>query len=128
MVGEVWGNIRLKLPYLETMPTDFIDIVWEIRLKKPELDWALFAITTWSLWSNRNSVCHGGKSKQAALISREAIAYAKEARQIIEVQTRPSPSRRQTWTPPRRGCYKVNMDEAVFKDMGYCGGGSGHQK
>lgn len=27
LAGEVWGKTRLKLPYLETMPTDFIDIV-----------------------------------------------------------------------------------------------------
>ena len=69
MAREVWGNTRLKLPYLEYILKDFIDSVWEIKLKKPEVDWELFAITAWSLWSNRNSICHGGKCKEAALIA-----------------------------------------------------------
>ena len=123
LAREVWGNKRLKLPSLETTPRDFIDIMWQIKLKKPELDWELFAITTWSLWSNRNSVCHGGKSKAVALIAREVTACTKEVRQTNEVQSRPSPSIGQTWTPPRRGCYKINVDGAVFKEMGCCGVG-----
>jgi len=69
LAREVWGNTRLKLPYLESILKDFIDSVWEIKLKKPEVDWELFAIMAWSLWSNRNSVCHGGKCKEATLIA-----------------------------------------------------------
>ena len=49
LAGEVWGNTRLKLPFFEITPRDFIDVVWETKLKKPEIDWELFAITAWSL-------------------------------------------------------------------------------
>lgn len=85
MAGEVWGNIRLKLPFFETTPRDFIDVVWETKLKEPEIDWELFTITTWSLWCNRNLVCHGGKSKAADVIALEVTVYAKEVRQNNEV-------------------------------------------
>lgn len=85
LAGEVWGNIRLKLPFFETMPRDFIDVVWETKLKEPEIDWELFTITTWSLWCNRNLVCHGGKSKAPDVIALEVTVYAKEVRQNNEV-------------------------------------------
>ena len=81
LAGEVWGNTRLKLPFFEITPRDFIDVVWETKLKKPEIDWELFAITAWSLWSNRNSICHG-MCKAADLIVREASAYVKEVRKM----------------------------------------------
>lgn len=55
---EVWGATRLKLPLIQNPPRDFIDIVWMIRKEKPEIDWDLFAIMTWSLWNHRNSVRH----------------------------------------------------------------------
>ena len=103
LAGEIWRNIRLKLPCFETTPRDFIDVVWETKLKKPEIDWELFVITAWSLWSNRNSTCHGRKCKAADLIVREVSAYVKEVRQKNEAQSRPSRSAGQRWTPPRRG-------------------------
>lgn len=54
------------------------------------------------------------------MIAREVTAYAKEVKQNREGQSRPSQSARQTWTPPRRGSYKVNVDGAVFKELGCC--------
>ena len=75
----------MKLPFFETTPRDFIDVVWETKLKQPEIDWELFMIIAWSLWNNRNSTCHGGKSKATDLIVREASAYAKEVRLKNEV-------------------------------------------
>lgn len=56
----VWGNTKIKLPSFEMTPRDFIDILWEIKNKKPELNWELFVVTAWSLWNNRNAVRHGG--------------------------------------------------------------------
>ena len=50
------------------IPRDFVDIVWDILKRRPEIDWELFAVTTWSLWNNRNLVCHGRKSKRSELI------------------------------------------------------------
>ena len=63
MVREVWSNIRLKLPMLEVIPMDFVDIVWDFLERWLGMDWESFAATTWGLWNNRNNVCHGGKCK-----------------------------------------------------------------
>ena len=123
MAGAVRGNTRLKLPSLEVTPRDFVDIVWEIMSRRPEIDWELFTVTAWSLWNNRNLVHHGGKSKSSELIVREVAAYMTEVRQTKEAQTRPAHPIRQIWTPPKRGFYKINIDEAVFQEMGCCGVG-----
>lgn len=123
VVGEVWGNTRLKLPSVVVTPGDFVDIVWDILSRQPEIDWELFSVTAWSLWNNRNLVRHGGKSKNLNLIVREVAAYTREVRQIKEAQNRRAPPIRQTWTPPKRGFNKINVDEVVFKELGCCGVG-----
>ena len=51
---EVWSNTRLKLPMLEVIPRDFVDIVWDFLERQPGMDWELFAATAWGLWNNRN--------------------------------------------------------------------------
>ena len=38
VVVEVWGAIRLKMPFIQNIPREFIDIVWTIREGKPEMD------------------------------------------------------------------------------------------
>ena len=56
---EVWSNTKLKLPFFQDPPRDFIDIVWAIYDTYPGINWELFAVIAWSLWNNRNKVCHG---------------------------------------------------------------------
>ena len=123
VAGEVWSNTRLKLPSAVVTPRDFIDVVWEILSRRPEIDWELFAVIAWSLWNNRNLVRHGGKSKSLDLIVREVAAYTMEVRQIKEAQNGLASPIGQTWTPPKRGFYKINVDGAVFKELGCCGVG-----
>ncbi|XP_075633852.1 uncharacterized protein LOC142606374 [Castanea sativa] len=43
--AKVWGTTRLKLPFIQNTPKDFIDIVWTMRQVKSEMDWELFATT-----------------------------------------------------------------------------------
>ncbi|XP_075650882.1 uncharacterized protein LOC142621501 [Castanea sativa] len=123
VAGEVWSNTKMKLPSMEIIPVDFVDIVWDILKGWPGIDWELFAATAWGIWNNRNLVRHGGKSKSPKLIVKEVASYMKEVRQSKEVQIRPAPPSRQNWTPPKRGFYKINVDGAVYKEMGSCGVG-----
>lgn len=100
---------------------EFLDIMWEIRDRCPRVDWELFAITAWKLWNNRNNIKHGGKNRSVEGIVKEAEEYAKEVRQVQQVSARPPPTAKSHWTPPRPGCYKINVDGAVFKDGRGCG-------
>ena len=36
--SKVWGETRLKLPFIPNSLRDFTDIVWEIRERRPEID------------------------------------------------------------------------------------------
>ena len=45
LATEVWGASRLKLPAIPNQPQEFIDLVWEIRERKPSIDWETFAVT-----------------------------------------------------------------------------------
>ncbi|XP_075654672.1 uncharacterized protein LOC142624806 [Castanea sativa] len=102
---EVWSAMRLKLPSSPDSNLDFVDIVWEIMVRCPMVDWELFAIIAWSLWNNRNKLRHGGQTKQFDQIVKEAAEYAKEP----------------PWTPPRPGYYKINVDGVVFHELRGCG-------
>jgi len=83
----------------------------------------LFAVIAWGLWNNRNLVRNGGKSKSPELIVKEVAAYTREVRQFKEAQNRPAPPSGQIWTPPKRGFYNINVNGAVFKELGCCGVG-----
>ena len=102
---------------------DFVDIGWDFLERWLGMDWELFAATTWGLWNNRNNVCHGGKCKSPELITREVAAYMGEVKQLKNEKKRPATSHGQSWTPPKKGYYKINVDGAVFKELGCCGVG-----
>ena len=45
LAAKVWGASRLKLPAIPKQPHEFLDLVWEIRERKPGIDWENFAVT-----------------------------------------------------------------------------------
>ncbi|XP_075658913.1 uncharacterized protein LOC142628758 [Castanea sativa] len=118
--AEVWGTSRFKLPAIPNQPQEFLDIVWEIRERKLDIDWDTFAITTWSLWNHRNALKHGGLCKDAGKITKEVSEYVEEFRQKNQSLSKPSNPPKSHWSPPRCGWYKINVDGAVFKESGSC--------
>ena len=78
MAEAVWCGTRLKLPYFHDPPSDFIDIVWEIKDRCVGVNWDLFATTVRGLWNNKNQVRHGGQFKSHEMIVKEATEYLKE--------------------------------------------------
>lgn len=122
-VDEVWSVSRLKLPAVPNQPQEFLDIVWEIRERKPDIDWEVFEIMAWSLWTYRNALNHGALRKNASKISGEVSEYIKEFRQENQSTSKPSKPPKSQWSPLNCGWHKINVDEAVFKELGSCGVG-----
>ena len=119
----VWCGTRLKLPSFHVLPSDFIDIVWEIKNRCERVNWELFATTIWGIWNNRNQVRHGGQCKSYEVIMKGAADYLNEyqaANMSTEHLTIPEAVR---WRPPKQGWYKVNTDGATFEDIKCCGVG-----
>lgn len=87
-----------------------------------EKNWEEFAITTWGLWNNRNSVRHGGNYKRGKTIVWEARKYENEVRDSLPNQGSAAPPcpQRKHQIPPPLGEYKVNIDAAVFKEQSCC--------
>jgi len=57
------------------------------------------------------------------VIVREVAAHVDEVRQGKKAQGSPASQIRPVWIPPRRGHYKINVDGAMFKELGCCGVG-----
>ena len=90
----VWCGTRLKLFYFHDPPSDFIDIVCEIKDRCVGVNWDMFATTVRGLWNNRNQVRHGGQCKIHEMIVKEAIECLKEYQAInmcTENTTTPMP-------------------------------------
>ena len=121
--SEVWKEMGLITKQLPHCPVEFIDVFWSFKESKYVQDWESFAITAWKIWNNRNALKHEGKRRQPKLIAGEARAYTEECRKPFTPSVRcPGPSKVQ-WRPPRDGWYKVNVDGAIFSDLGSCGVG-----
>ena len=124
MAEAVWSGTRLKLPFFQDPPTEFIDIVWAIKERFAGANWELFATTVWGLWNNRNQVRHGGQCKSHEQIVKEAADYLKEyqaANKGARNTTTSAVSDAVKWKPPKPGWYKVNTDGATFADLKCCG-------
>ena len=71
---------RLKLPLLPYPTDEFLEVVWEVRNRKPKVDWELFVATAWGLWNQRNTVRFGGQRKTTHKLCRDVEEYVKEFR------------------------------------------------
>lgn len=54
----------------------------------PKVDWTKFAVTAWSLWSNRNLAFHEGKCKSKENLIRSVAEYVEEIKQEEQPQLR----------------------------------------
>lgn len=117
----MWEMSNLKIPRLEYIPQGFLDLLWLVMDAKPAHDLEAFATTAWFLWNNRNSVRHGGQCKPAFKILEDSKQFLEEFRGVSELPLPRQPRPLKSWSPPQIGWYKVNIDGAVFKDIGHCG-------
>ena len=68
---------------------EFIEFVWEIKEREPDIDWESFVVMAWSLGNHRNVVKHGGQCKIAVRITKEITKCMKEIRQENHKTDRP---------------------------------------
>ena len=99
---------------------DFIDVVWKFWENQKEGELERLACIAWCIWKNQNAVKYEGRCKEVRRIVTEANALVEEFCQHFEVPKQPAPLRTGRWTPPREEWYKVNVDGAVFKELGSC--------
>nr|XP_023925843.1 uncharacterized protein LOC112037261 [Quercus suber] len=121
LAKTVWKESKLPLPKFSNPHCDFIDLVWKFWEDRKGLDWKHLATTAWCIWKNRNVAKFERKCKQAKTIVLEAKALVKEFNTQNVVPRQIAPPRTVRWTPPCEGWYKVNVDRAVFKELGSCG-------
>ena len=102
-VAEVWTESSLNLPRWKNNHRDFIDVFWKIKEEARDIDWAMFATTAWSIWSNRNRYKHEGKFKPRKIVVKEVTRYVEEFRQgFTSNSTVPKqpPRLGSQWRPP----------------------------
>ena len=121
MAEAVWCSTRLKLPHFPDPPSDFIDIVLEIKNRCEGVNWDLFVTTVWGLRNNRNQVRHGGQCKSYEVIVKEAAEYLKEYQAVNMCAENTTTPEAVTWRPPKQDWYKVNTNRATFDDIKCCG-------
>ena len=123
MAEAVWRESKLVLPKFQRPLRDFIEVVWKIWEDRREISWESFATTAWCIWKNRNTVKFEGSGKTGKIIAKEAKSLVEEFNPLTADLIRTPSLRNEKWTPPCEGWYKVNVDGAVFKEVGCCGVG-----
>ncbi|XP_030949032.1 uncharacterized protein LOC115972957 [Quercus lobata] len=91
-----------------------------IIVDRKEIKRERLACTAWCIWKNRNTAKFEGKIKQAKEIVSEVNALVEDFKGQPEASRQRAPSRIVGWSPPREGWFKVNVDGALFKELGSC--------
>ena len=124
---KVWGACQWKVVGLDHDWRDPMDWVWGIWETKGVKGLLWFALMGWSLWNARNSAVFKGSVKLPLVLCQDAHQYLQEFKRVqCTVQSlfsRISTRSRVRWVPPEGGWMKVNMDGAVFHDIGKVGAG-----
>ena len=98
-------------------------MLWWLHKHSGTSDWEVFATAAWSLWNNKNVIKHGGQGQQGRVIALEARRYVEEFQAHMPCTLPKIKQSPQKWSLPPPNWYKVNVDEAVFKEQGSIGVG-----
>ena len=117
----VWRESKITLPKFHSPLRDFLDVVCKIWEDRREFSWETFATIAWCIWKNRNATKFEGRNKEGKMVAREAELLVEEFSSSNTAVPHSTATRNGIWRPPCEGWYKVNVDGAVFKELGSCG-------
>lgn len=117
----VWKEAKIYLQGGCIPHRDFMDVVWQFWEDQKEGELECLACMAWCIWKNTNAIKFEGKCKEARRIEAEANALVEEFSEQMGALKQPAPPRIERWTTFSEGSYKVNMDEAMFKELGSSG-------
>lgn len=79
---------------------------------------------SWGIWKDRNDIRHGGRLRSGQAMTRSSLCLLEEFQLANERPTANVERNHDVrWAPPQAGCYKVNVDGAVFSKKKQAGVG-----
>lgn len=112
---DIWAGSLRRLQKARTGHTDFMQLVVDLILSLPGDEQELFWVQCWIIWSQRNSLLHGGKIQNPTLLNKRARDYLDEFRGTqAQLAVSANSGSVQAWRPPTGSVYKLNFDAAVF--------------
>ena len=93
------------------------------KLSTEELE--QFFVQAWLIWSQRNSIIHGGNMQDLSRLNKRATEFLEEFREAQQHLVVPTSIARDTqWNPPSKNGFKLNFDAAIFEDCNALGFGA----
>ncbi|KAL0002421.1 hypothetical protein SO802_016202 [Lithocarpus litseifolius] len=115
---EVWSASKPALPFTIHESWSFVDTFSKLRNcweAQPEMleKWVTIC---WGIWKSRNEVRHGGKKQTGLFVVRSSLKLLEEFQTVNETPKWVSFDHMDTtaWKRPPPGCFKVNIDGALF--------------
>ncbi|KAL0001682.1 hypothetical protein SO802_015463 [Lithocarpus litseifolius] len=113
----VWSCSKLPRSLRLGQFHSFFDLLWFLLMIESfdEEKVALVVTIAWSLWSNRNSVRHGGTRKTPEALVQWASHYLTEYTTATDSNAVRPEIINVTWTPPPPSVLKINVDSTLSK-------------
>lgn len=122
---DVWAGCVRQLQKSVGGQLDVLQLVEELLKKLTTEELELFFVQAWLIWSQQNTIIHGGSMQDPTRLNMRAIEFLeefREAQQHLAVQT--SIARDAQWSPLPENGYKLNFDAAIFEDLNATGFGA----
>lgn len=119
---EAWECSKVNVYGARIDGVSFQGIMWQLLIVERVNDEkvARVVIIAWTLWHNRNEMRNrpggGGVQKSGQVLVKWAMEYLAEYGVAVELNEPAGPvvEHLVVWTPPRNGCFKINVDSATF--------------
>ncbi|KAL0011301.1 hypothetical protein SO802_006409 [Lithocarpus litseifolius] len=122
---EAWECSKVNVCAARIGGVSFQGVMWQLLMVEGVDDEKAARVVTiaWTLWHNRNEMWNEGVRKSGQVLVQWAMEYLAEYGVAMELNEPAGPvvEHPVVWTPPRSGCFKINVDGATFskqKDAG----------